>query len=349
MLKPLKHKRHIRWLVFSILFIGTFLTIRLSLWSSVKSTNSDSAEKAFSSQVGNTVSQLNKQVEIYANTLYAGRALFMTTGTVSRQDWTTFVEAQKIKQRYPAVYALAYASAVNRKDAAALTNQINANRLPSETKTISIFPDTNNDDLAVLTYIAPNDASQKQIGYDLYSNSERKNALLRARDSGLVQASKPLVLLADSNNPASSVLFDMPVYKPATMLSTVGERRAALSGYVILATRTKPLIDGAFQPFNTTKTLGLSVSVDGKNIYNSFSKAKPLKLHQSTTINVAGQIWMLKFDAPKDYGLNATSLLAPSLIFWSAFPMVIILLLALYFAMRVETLKLHHSQHHPHD
>jgi len=327
------------WRIFALVVVAGLLLARYGVSVIIQNYNSQTTTTRFNSAIQNYTSQLGNHFEIYANTLYSARALWLTSPAVSRQDWFTFVDAQNIKQRYPAVYALSYAQVINRGQIDDLTRQLNDNRLPDENNKISIYPANPKDQLVVVTYIAPRNISQKNIGYDLLSSPVRSQDLYAARDSGLPQASAPLLLLSDPQNSPPSLLIAMPIYKSSSSLATVAERRSALTGFAILGLHTKPMMDAVFKAPDGYSPIAVTVKAGQQVIYKTGSTPAGQAMRKTVTINVAGQYWLLDFRAPNDYGLNSTATLTPVILRWSIVPFGLVLLILLYFLINLQAFR----------
>jgi CHASE1-domain containing sensor protein len=342
-----QNRPHTGWRIAAgILLIALVLGFRWYVWLAVKNANDQTADAQFTNQIQQEVAQLRNTFEIYANALYSGRALLLTNPNASRADWTNFVDTQDIKQRYPGVNGISYVSVVNRGEAGTLTAKLNAERLPSEQQPITIYPATTDDQLAVITYLAPENIKQQPIGYDMYSDQARRQTLDAARDTGQPQASPPLQLISNQQGNSPGLLVVMPVYRPDGMLSTVQARRAALSGYVVLSLHSQPLLDSILKPQTVLHDIALNVSVGKKIIYQAGTAAPGQTLRKTLTVKMGGQKWRLTFSASPDYGLGTTALLAPQAILLSAIPFTLIIGVAFYYAMGLRALRFHHHQHH---
>jgi len=322
------------------LLIAGLLTIRYGMWVAVENSSHHTASERFNMVIQGDVAQLQNRFETYADALYAGRALLVTDDSVSRQDWTTFVEAQNIRTRFPSVNGVAYISAIDRSQAAELTDKLNADRLPGEDSPVTIHPESSADRLAVVTYVAPKTADQRNIGYDLMTDSTRRQVLEAARDSGRPTASAPLELLSDPKSSPPSVLVAMPVYG-AEAVSTPAERRAAIRGYVVLSVHSRPLLDYVFKNDSASGAVALSVSADRQIIYRAgtqtWTGAKDL--HKDVSVDVAGQSWRLSFSAPGNFGLSRTDRLAPTILLGSIASFALILSATFYFAINFKELR----------
>lgn len=320
------------------MLIAGLLTIRYGMWVAVENSSHHTASERFNTVIKNDVMQLQNRFEVYADTLYSARALLVTDDSVSRQDWTNFIEAQNIGSRFPAIHGVAYVSSIDRSQTAELTDKLNADRLPGEDTPIAIHPASSDDRLAVLTYLAPKTANQRTIGYDLMTDSTRRQVLDAARDSGLPRVSAPLALKSDPKNSPLSVLVAMPVYGTGAV-STADERRTALEGYVILSVHSRPLLDSIFKNASAYGPTALSVYVDRQLIYSTGTKAGAHGLHKDVSVDVAGTPWQLSFSVPGNFGLSRTDRLAPTILLGSIASFALILSATFYFAINLKELR----------
>jgi CHASE1-domain containing sensor protein len=333
------------WRIPVIILVVYFLLIRSWAFVELNRNNNQTANSYFNHAVQGEVAGLNNRFEVYADALYSGRALFLTDKSVSRQDWTNFVNAQNIKQRYPGVNGISYVSVINRDQAASLAAKLNADRLPSEKKPIDIYPKSEDSQLAVITYLAPADISQSPIGYDMFADTSRKQMLDYARDTGLPRASTPLTLISNSSSDATpDFLLSMPVYKTTYTLGTAADRRAALEGYVVLSLHSQPLLDSVFQKVAFFDGMALTVSVDKRVVYNAGSKPGGHSLQKTVNANVSGQAWRFEFSAPDNFGLSDTARFAPTILLLSTIPIALIAGFMVYFGVRWQNLRKKHRE-----
>lgn len=329
-------KRYMKWRVLALVLIVLVLASRLTIWLVLEQTNNDAVKQNFDMATAQRVNDIQNQLEIYANTLYASRALFLAGGNVSRQNWNAFVDGLQVDKRYPAFYALGYMSVIDQSGVGALTAQLNANRLPSETAPVVIHPFAASNQLVVLTYVAPSTVSQANIGYNALADPDRAKALAESRDSGLPHASKPLTVLTDPiNNAPPTIFIVLPTYiASADGLQTVAQRQAALQGYVALALRIKPLLDGVFAE-SADQNLNVSIMSDGQAIYQYGPELSGTTIDKQQDVTVAGQTWTINFKAPPDFGLSSVAKMTQIILSLSALPFLLLVSLILYFATRV--------------
>jgi CHASE1-domain containing sensor protein len=334
-----RQKEHKRWRIIAIVSLLTVILIRYAFWSAAINTNTRVATENFNSAINISVTDLQNRFETYSNILYAGRALFLTDKAVSRQDWQNFIEAQAITQRSASVEGIGYASAINQSQSGNLTTKLNTDRLPSETKNIAIYPQSDDQQLVVLTYLSPQESTnQNDIGYDFMTNQGQASMLDQARDSGRPQTSVPLSVINEPSGASPSLLMALPVYA-AVPLNTTQERRTAMTGYIMLYINPKTLLDSLFNTPVSTHGIALTITTDNQILYHIGVLATGQHLQKTITVNVAGQVWTLAFNAPFNLKLSPTAKLAPTIILISALPIAIMLGIIIYYAISLVTLR----------
>jgi CHASE1-domain containing sensor protein len=337
-----KNRPYKRLRVAGMFLITIVLTVAFYASVSVSQSNTQTISDRFNVAVQSDVARLQSRFEVYADTLYSGRALFRTKPSVSRQDWTTFVEAQNIKQRYPGIGGISYVSVINRDQATNYTAKLNAERLPSEKKPINIYPHSVKGQLAVLTYLAPSDLSQHAIGFDMFTSPVRARALLAARDSGLPQTSEPIELVANQQNNAPSLLVVMPVYQPGSTISNIAWRRVALQGFCVLSVNSKQMLDTIFKAPLPHDNLSVTISAGKQVIYqNGTAAGNNHGLRKNVSIEAAGQTWNLTFSAPAAFALSKTGSAGPYGLLIGGIFAALALSLLLYSMIKMRLLKHH--------
>lgn len=294
----------------SISLVVLSLFIPIYAWISLVNSNSKTAQDHFNSVINYDLSQLKSRFEIYADTLYSGRALLMTDQTVTSKDWANFVKLQNINKRYPGIINISYAS---------LSGSSNAQK-------------------AEIVYQAPANTSSQPLGYNLLSNAAQASALDSARDSGLARASLPITD-ATTGHSGQTLLIAIAAYKNISALDTPAERQAAVKGYVVLSLYTQQMLDSIFKDAPTQDQVSVAATADNRTVYILGANYSSKALQKTVNVDVAGQPWQLNFSAPKTFGLTKTANYAPMIVIISFVPFLITLGFGIYYALKYRNLK----------
>lgn len=102
-------------------------------------------------------------------------------------------------------------------------------------------------------YPAYYNASLKNIrrayGFDFASESHRREALIRARDTGTMQATSRVKLVVDHLVKHSIIIF-YPIYQKGLPIETLEQRRISLQGFLVGVFRIEELVIQTLRPLN---------------------------------------------------------------------------------------------------
>lgn len=288
-----------------LLAMLAFLASVIYIAAGVERNNTATAKIRFENAIENKLEQLSYRIETYTDILYSERALLTIKPSTTRAEWSIFLEGQKIKERYPGAYGVGYV----RMD----------------------------DNKAVLTYLAPEDATdQTVVGYDLFSNATRKTVLEMARDTGLAKATPPITLVTDKSGDPPSLLIALPVYDQTHPLKSVEDRRDALTGYVTVALHSQPLLDSIFTNDTNYDEIAVRIRTNDQQLYQRGETSAAGHLEKQVNIDVAGQTWHIVFNAPKTFGVSKTGTIAPDFFTLVGFTFALVLLLVFWYSIRLK-------------
>lgn len=289
-----------------LLAMLAFLASVIYIAAGVERNNTATAKIRFDNAIENKLEQLSYRMETYTDVLYSERALLTIKPSVTRTEWSIFLEGQKVEERYPGAYGVGYV------------------RMDGDNK-------------AILTYLAPKDSTdQTAIGYDLFSDATRKAVLEEARDTGLARVTPPIALMTDKSGDPPSLLIALPVYDQTQPLKTISDRRNALIGYVTIALHSRPLLDSIFTNDTNYDEIAVRISTNGQQLYQRGEASSAGQLEKQVNIDVAGQTWNVVFNAPKTFGVSQTGTIAPEFFTLVGFTFALILLLVFWYSIRLK-------------
>ncbi len=241
-----------------------------------------------------------------------GAAEFLSKDTTlpSRQEWSHYVEALELARLNPGVQGFGYAEWI-RKDG--LDEHVR--RLRHEG-----FPDYQvspggplpaEEGYSPTIYIEPFDErNQRSFARDIYAEPTRREAMIRARDSGMVALTGVIKLYQEkATEIQTGSLLLAPVYQHGLPLTTVAERRQALLGWVYLAFRMQNLMEGILG--SATRGVALELfdgegETEDKRLYARMLSDAPFQPSQPLItrdrFEVAGRLWTLRAIPRADFG-----------------------------------------------
>lgn len=188
--------------------------------------------------------QLVQRLALYDQALRATAAFIRLAEPDSHADWAAFVEQLDIGTSLGGIPALAYAAVVRREEVGAFVAQARGDGVDE----FHIWPSADADLLVVNRFSAPmTERNRTALGYDMYQNPLRREAMDAARDSGRPAITGPVTLMVDGNSAAAPAFIAyLPVYDRTMPAETAEQRRAALKGFTLSPVRLPTLLDEAF-------------------------------------------------------------------------------------------------------
>jgi signal transduction histidine kinase/CHASE1-domain containing sensor protein len=300
-------RRHAAQLV--ALIVGLFSTALA--WASVERTIRLQREERFQQAVETSVTAVRERMHAYETMLLAARGLFDAMGEVPpREGFVAFVRGLEVTRRYPGVQGIGFTELIHPAQLAGHEKRMRASGLPL----YAVWPAGPRDVYTSIVYLEPLDRlNARAIGYDMYSESVRREAMARARDTGRTSASGRVELLQEAGaERQSGFVIYLPIY--ARTPATPEERRSQLRGWVYAPFRSADLL---------RRTVGAGAARDvGLRVYDGPEVRPDALLFDAGTsedpelrvvverIDVAGRPWTLRFAATGAF-VSATERLLP--------------------------------------
>ena len=206
--------------------------------NSVTSQTAKEYESSLGRQATAATNNIESKIQDYNNLLIAATALFEQKPELNQADWQKYYTDIEASQRFPAVIGIGYTERVDRDSIGAIEQRQHESGLVDFTYRAD--KDTTVDPYTTITYLAPdNTANRKAMGYDMYSQADRRLAMEEARDKATFVMSKPVSLVQDNgeNTIKPGVLIYYPRYSGEGVPATVEERRNRLLGYVYIVSK----------------------------------------------------------------------------------------------------------------
>jgi PAS domain S-box-containing protein len=230
--------------------IATF-TLSILLYVYANRREEEALRSAFMERAQALASAVRASCEDHLDALHSVSLVLGMLPTVTARDFHTIVSGE-LSHR-PSIQALSWNPRVDRIQRAALEAGRSGPagfRITERDAQGVLLAAAPRDEHVPVLYIEPLEGNQKALGFDVASEPVRREALMRARDTGDVAASERLQLVVGSQEEPSAVLLFSPVYASGTVPATVEQRRNDLRGYATAALRLRRLIATAVQGVN---------------------------------------------------------------------------------------------------
>jgi PAS domain S-box-containing protein len=159
-------------------------------------------------------------------------------------------------------------------------------------------------------YVSPLKGNEKAVGFDLGSDSIRRTALERARDTGEPTVTERIRLVQDTEEQFGFLIF-LPVYRKGMPAETVEQRREALEGFALGVFRAGDILRavlGHTEPIGLPfDLLDLTAPVERRLLYNWSGRLNAKEPGKSPFFPVASPYLRKFVFAGREWGVEATA------------------------------------------
>lgn len=286
------------WAPIALLIFGLLITMGAAL--TMAEASYTRGELRFASRVAETRAAIDERVSVHVSLLHGVAGLYASGAPVDRATFRRYVERLGVTENYPGVQGVGFAPRVASGEARSLRALVGASA-----PDVEIWPPGQRDEMYPIVLIEPLDErNQRALGFDMFSEPVRREAMIRARDSGAPTATGAVTLVQelDSPNKQAGFLIYLPVYEGGDVPATPEGRRARLLGF-------------AYSPFRADDLLGKIFGDSTQHpvaftIYDGALPQPNAMLHRSPhlggpryqptytrseTISVAGRPWTIVY------------------------------------------------------
>jgi signal transduction histidine kinase/CheY-like chemotaxis protein len=224
--------------------LGLGVALSLFAFFMVRGWQRSDAQKSAAELVHNQVEKLQLSILRSMEVLHSIAALHAVEGTIQRETFQEFVQATL--QRQPELQALSWNPIVPGSSRAAFEAEAVASGLDGfvirqHNAAGQLVPAAASAQYVPVSWIEPLSRNILALGFDLNSDSRRREFLLQARDTGRAVATSP-IRLAQADAPGFLVL--QPVYRSGGVPESVEARQSQLTGYAVAVFSVPTLVEG---------------------------------------------------------------------------------------------------------
>lgn len=278
-------------------------------------------------------------MESYENALIQTRAFIMNSPGIKLKELKGYINDTELFQRFPGLQGLGYTMVVPPKHIIK-----NNNPLLYTFPEYKVWPRGKRDFYTSVVVLVPENTKNKRaIGYDMYSEPVRREAMKRAKNENkTIMSGKVVLVQEDEGDTSPGFLIYLPHFQNKMKTGSIEDRRKAIVGYVYTPFRATELFKAILSELKND----LNVEIyDGKeisketNLFNSsdaqFKDAKHhLRSKEEVTIN--GRTWTIRFSVLPSF--ESTSSIWKDIIIFLSGLVLSLLLTWIFFISRKQTL-----------
>ncbi len=301
-------------IVWLILVLGIILTATASQFTQAL------LEKDARDQFENTTRRISNsllaRLTSYEDLLRAMQGVFMASETVTREEFSLFLDNMLLPTRYPSILSVSYAARVADSARLAFEERVRRNpdlRYPEHTG-FSIKSDVARPEYLPLIFLEPFGGLENAYGLDLMADAVRRMSVERARDSGLAVASGQYTLVAKAGAGQAASSLRLALYRKKTPAVTLAQRRDAFTGMLsvtfIIGELAGSALHGTHGEHMALRITDLGYaenashgSPESEVLFDNKDNARlnftgPV-LEDSRMLSVGQRVWQLSFAAPQ--------------------------------------------------
>ncbi len=202
-------------------------------WHNANGALRNELQATTASYANHTRTTIVERLNTYEVVLKGASGLFLASDAVARGEWKSFVDSFDLSQKYPGIQGLGFVAFVTPEEVESFTQSMRADGHPD----FHIFPAGQRDIYSATTYFEPL-RHDTGLGYDMYSDPARREAMVWAQATGEATLTRKLTfVVSDTENGQSGFTMYLPVYAnaeqhalPATSRSVKGFTFAPFTG-----------------------------------------------------------------------------------------------------------------------
>ena len=248
---------------YAIAFFVISMAVTLAMFSYVRYRNAASGQRLFEQASQAVQADLLQTLQVYGLFLSSGSALFHASDYVSRAEWRSFVETIDLAGNYPGIQGVSYNPVLRGPTEFA---EFLARVQRDDRSTFDIRPPGTRELYAPILYLEPlNERNAPALGFDIYSEARRRDAIDRAIARRVPQMTSKITLV--QAGPGGSeprrqpgFLIVLPIFEDTSPADTQQDDRGLVTGVIVSVFEVDVLME------NTLKRAGAraqgSMSID---------------------------------------------------------------------------------------
>ncbi|MFP5384611.1 MAG: CHASE domain-containing protein [Bacteriovoracia bacterium] len=256
------------------------------------------------------IRRIEASMQNFEGALVQTRAFLLNSEAITRNELQGYLKDTELIKRFSGLQGLGYALVIQREEL-----KSHEEKMRSMIPGYKVWPISSRDFLTSIIVIEPDTWRNKRaIGYDMFSEPVRREAMERARDldQAILSDKVKLVQEKEHENLPGFLLY-LPHYKKGSDISTVEKRRENILGFVYSPFRAKKLFRAILENIDTHLDVEIfnGKVLNKENLYFDFDGKphfdQPTKDMEATeTMILNGQTLTLHF-TPLDSFARATS------------------------------------------
>lgn len=233
-------RTHLVGLTAIVLAVVVSIAASIVVWHHLGKRHEQEAQIHLAGHASEVALRIQERFRGYRVLLRGARAALAVAGENELAEWRTYLRRLDFKEDFPGVQGVGFSQWVRASELAAHERILR--ELNGEDR--SVWPPGDRDERSSIVVLEPTDwRNERAIGYDMFSEPVRREAMARAVVTGEPALSGKTILVQETQTEVQAgALLYMPVFVESLPLTTEVERWAALRGWVYMPFRLATLM-----------------------------------------------------------------------------------------------------------
>ena len=289
----------------SLGIVAVGIVLSTTIFTTLRSLESKNAEVSFNGVAQERLDAVETNVTLTVNNLVSLGALYDASPDVEREEFGRF--AAPLLARNRAIQALEWIPRVAKQSRQKYEEDARHDGFPSfqfteRLSSVEMARAGEREEYFPVFYVAPLKGNEKALGFDLFSDRVRREALQSSVDSGQMVATDRIKLVQETSDQYGFLVF-RPVYRRGIEPPGLEGRREALTGFALAVFRIADIVEKAEAAPSSASGLNLAIFDRAANRGEQLLYPKgahldgvgdlPRGFRATRTISVAGRTWEL--------------------------------------------------------
>jgi len=282
------------------LILGIFISILVAFYTYDEHKNKENASLEI--QSNEIVILIQKRMAAYEQVLKSGIGFFKASDHISRDEWRIFSQEHKLNENFKGIQGFGYSEVVLPQD-----KQKHEERIRNEGfSNFKIHPAGPRELYTSIIYLEPFDErNTRAFGYDMFSEKTRREAMLKAMETGNAILSGKITLVQEFDTDIQAgFLMYVPLYKKGFNHDTPENRTLAIQGFVYAPFRANDFMYGilgsGYKDIDF-KIYDGNLEKEENLLYTSNANNHSTQAYKTINLTINGHIWTLIFRHNKTF------------------------------------------------
>lgn len=281
-----------------LLILSIGIAFSLQQYGSVKQQAEETLQARFTVAFNEATLHIIEKIEAYEQMLRATQGLFYASDAVSRDEFRNFARELELDVFYPGLLGLGYVPLITPETKASHIAEIRNSGFPD----YKIFPAGERNFYTSILYLEPfSERNLRAFGFDMASESNRREAMLRARDQQQTALSAGVKLVQDlASETTTGLLMYLPLFADVSMLGGVmTQQKRQHQGWVYSVFRIEDVVKNSLQSSRNIRQFRITdLSDSSRQVLFQSSSDLDGQLLFSKSLTLSGRLWL--FEAEPD-------------------------------------------------